>query len=180
MYWKKRYDEFGVERLMTIKRPGRHIEIDAIEEEGIKTKLSRKDYWKSSQTSSIVREKSGIKYTQRHIRRLVQKWGYALITTMKKHKSSVFDEGGSLKKSAEILGSLRKGMTEFCTDESILVYDSIVRKFWAKRGSKPRVTTTVPHKKMFLSGVVALDGTTIFRSYESITSKEFISFLNAL
>ena len=65
-------------------------------------------------------------------------------------------------------------------DESIFVYDSIVRKVWAKKGSKPRVMTTGSHKKVLLSGSVALDGSTLFRSYESITSREFISYLNAL
>ena len=65
-------------------------------------------------------------------------------------------------------------------DESIFVYDSIVRKVWAKKGSKPRVMTTGSHKKVLLSGSVALDGSTLFRSYESITSSEFISYLNAL
>jgi transposase len=65
-------------------------------------------------------------------------------------------------------------------DESVFVYDSMVRRVWAKRGSKPRVIVTGSHKKVFLSGAVALDGTTLFRSYEGITSKEFISYLNAV
>lgn len=71
-------------------------------------------------------------------------------------------------------------MTAICMDESIFVYDSIVRKVWAKKGSKPRVMTTGSHKKIFEFGSVALDGSTLFRSYEGIASREFISYLNAL
>lgn len=71
-------------------------------------------------------------------------------------------------------------MTAVCMDESVFVYDSIVRRVWAKRGSKPRVITTGSHKKVLLSGSVALDGSTLFRSYEGIASREFISYLNAL
>lgn len=71
-------------------------------------------------------------------------------------------------------------MTAVCMDESVFVYDSIVRKVWARKGSKPRIITTGSHKKIFAFGAVALDGSTLFRSYESMTSREFIAYLNAL
>ena len=65
-------------------------------------------------------------------------------------------------------------------DESVFIYDSMVRRVWAKKGSKPRIITTGSHKKIFLFGAVAKDGSTLFRSYDSMTSKEFIAYLNAL
>ena len=65
-------------------------------------------------------------------------------------------------------------------DESLFVYDSIDRKVWAKRGTKPKIMTTGSHKKIFEFGTVALDGSTLFRSYESMNSKIFISYLNTL
>ncbi|MCL5789201.1 MAG: hypothetical protein M1290_01895 [Candidatus Thermoplasmatota archaeon] len=65
-------------------------------------------------------------------------------------------------------------------DEFVFVYDSIVRRVWARKGSKPRVMTTGSHKKIFGFGSVALDGSTLFRSYDSMTSREFISYPNAL
>jgi transposase len=71
-------------------------------------------------------------------------------------------------------------MTAVCMDESIFVYDSIVRRVWARKGSKPRIMTTGSHKKVLLSGAVALDGSTLFRSYEGMASREFISYLSAL
>ncbi|MDA8055952.1 MAG: transposase [Thermoplasmatales archaeon] len=71
-------------------------------------------------------------------------------------------------------------MTALCMDESVFVYDSIVRRVWARKGNKPRIMTTGSHKKIFEFGSVALDGTTLFRSYESMNSRVFISFLNTL
>lgn len=64
--------------------------------------------------------------------------------------------------------------------ESVFVYDSIVRKVWAKKGSKPRVIITGSHKKDFVFGGASLDGSTLFRSYDTMNSGKFISYLNAL
>ncbi|MCL4480187.1 MAG: winged helix-turn-helix domain-containing protein [Candidatus Thermoplasmatota archaeon] len=37
-------------------------------------------------------DKFCVRYTGRHIRRMAQEWGYALITPRKKHKNSASDE----------------------------------------------------------------------------------------
>ncbi len=71
-------------------------------------------------------------------------------------------------------------MTAICMDESVFVYDSIVRKVWAKKGSKPMIVTTGSHKKFFEFGSVALDKSTLFRSYDRMDSKIFISYMNRL
>ena len=71
-------------------------------------------------------------------------------------------------------------MTAICMDESVFVYDSVVRKVWAKKGSKPRIVTTGSHRKVFEFGSVALDGSTLFRSYDRMDSGIFISYLNTL
>ena len=71
-------------------------------------------------------------------------------------------------------------MTAVCMDESVFVYDSVVRRVWAKKGSRPRVMTTGSHKKIFKFGSATLNGSTLFRSYSSMTSREFVSYLNAL
>ena len=48
-------------------------------------------------------------------------------------------------------------MTAVCMDESVFVYDSVVRRVWAKKGSRPRVMTTGSHKKIFEFGSVTLN-----------------------
>ena len=76
-------------------------------------------------------------------------------------------------------------MTAICMDESVFIYDSVARKVWAKKGSKPRIVTTGSHKKIFEFGSVAMDRSTLFRStlfrsYDRMDSKIFISYLNTL
>ena len=173
-YWKNRFNSGGIESLTAVERPGRPRSIDGRAEEEIRTKLSGSDHWKTSKTSRIVQERSGVTYTRRHVRRMAKAWGYSLTTPRKKHKNSVsLEEVEKFKKN-------RKGMTAVCMDESVFVYDSAVRKVWAKNGNKPRITTTVSHMKIFEFGTVALDGSTLFRSYESMNLKIFIRYLNTL
>ena len=54
--------------------------------------MSGRDHWKTTEISKVIEEKSGVRYTRRHIRRMAQKWGYALIRQRKKHKNSASDE----------------------------------------------------------------------------------------
>ncbi len=91
-YWKKRFNSGGLEGLRTTERPGRPGSINGRTEEEICTKLSGSDHWSTSEISRIVREKSGVTYTRRHIRRMAQAWGYALITPRKKHRDSASPE----------------------------------------------------------------------------------------
>ena len=92
IYWKKRYAEHGIDGLRTVQKSGRPSSMDEATEKRIREELSSKDYWKSTQVSSIVRVKGGIIYTQRHVRRLMQKWGYSLTTPRKKHKKAASEE----------------------------------------------------------------------------------------
>ena len=71
-------------------------------------------------------------------------------------------------------------MTAICMDESVFVYDSVVRKVWAKKGRKPRIVTTGSHRKIFEFGSVAMDSSTLLRSYGKMNSGIFISYLNTL
>ena len=92
VYWKKRFESGGIDGLKTLKRSGRPGSIDIKVEEEIRTELSGRDHWKTTEISKVIEEKSGVRYTRRHIRRMAQKWGYALIRQRKKHKNSASDE----------------------------------------------------------------------------------------
>jgi transposase len=65
-------------------------------------------------------------------------------------------------------------------DESIFVYDSVVRHAWVKKGSKPIVLKTGSHKKTFLFGALCSDGRQMFRQAEGINGEEFVRYLKAL
>jgi hypothetical protein len=56
-------------------------------------------------------------------------------------------------------------------DESVFVYDSVVRKVWAKSSIKPGFTPTSSDRKNFEFGTVALDESSLFRSYERTNSE---------
>ena len=92
VYWKKRFESGGIDGLKTLGRSGRPGSINSSTEEEIRTELSGRDHWKTTEISKIIEEKSGVRYTRRHIRRMAQEWGYALITPRKKHKASASDE----------------------------------------------------------------------------------------
>ena len=92
MYWKKRFEESGIGSLKTETKSGRPSLMNENIREEIRTELSGRDHWKTTEISKIIEEKSGVRYTRRHIRRMAQEWGYALITPRKKHKNSASDE----------------------------------------------------------------------------------------
>ena len=92
MYWKKRFEETGMGGLKTETKSGRPSLMNENIREEIRTELSGRDHWKTTEISKVIEEKSGVRYTRRHIRRMAQEWGYALITPGKKHKNSASDE----------------------------------------------------------------------------------------
>jgi hypothetical protein len=49
-----------------------------------------------------------------------------------------------------------------------------------KERRKPRIVTTGSHRKIFEFGSVAMDSSTLFRSYGRMNSGIFISYLNTL
>ena len=85
-----------------------------------------------------------------------------------------------LKKAKKLINSLPQGWTAVCQDESTMIYDSVVRAVWAKKGSTPIVLTTGSHKKTFLFGALSLAGKQLFRQYEKMNGDKFIDFLKQM
>lgn len=50
-------------------------------------------------------------------------------------------------------------------DESIFVYDSLVRKKWTAKRVRPKVIITGSHQKTCVFGTLSLDGRQLFRQY---------------
>ena len=65
-------------------------------------------------------------------------------------------------------------------DESIFIYDAIVKKVWALKGSKPIIKITGSHKKSFVFGSLFLDKKQLFRQYDKMNSKTFLQYLKCL
>ena len=56
-------------------------------------------------------------------------------------------------------------MEIFVQDESIFVYDSLVRKKWTAKRVRPKVIITGSHQKTCVFGTLSLDGRQLFRQY---------------
>ena len=92
MYWKKRFEEKVMGGLKTEIKSGRPSLMNENIRDGIRMQLYGRDHWKIAEISKIIEEKSGVRYTRRHIRRMAQEYGHVLITPRKKHKNSASDE----------------------------------------------------------------------------------------
>ncbi len=55
-----------------------------------------------------------------------------------------------------------------------------LRHVWAIRGSKPTMLTTGSHRRTVISGIIAEDGTQLFRQYDTCDSIAFLDFLKTL
>jgi hypothetical protein len=51
-------------------------------------------------------------------------------------------KGKLLKKARKIRDTLQEGWSVACQDESVFIYDAVIKKVWALKGSKPRVKVT--------------------------------------
>jgi len=78
------------------------------------------------------------------------------------------------------LDALPKGWTVVCQDESIFVYDCVIRSVWALKGSKPIVKITGSHKMTFVFGALSLDGHQLFRQYSEMNGDIFLKYLKCL
>lgn len=92
LYWKKRFRKMGIVGLRTKPRSGRPSDISKERELVIKEQLGGKNFWQTKWVSELIYEKTGVKYSQRHIVRLMHKWGFKLITPRKQHLKSASKE----------------------------------------------------------------------------------------
>jgi putative transposase len=76
--WYKRYNDEGLEGLRDKPRSGRPPFMDEDEIMKIRTELStNKIGWDTKEVMDIIKKKTGVKYHQVHIRRLLHRWGFS-------------------------------------------------------------------------------------------------------
>ena len=88
--------------------------------------------------------------------------------------------GCILKKNGNFLARLPLGWAIVVEDESIFIYDVVVRKVLAIKGSRPRILTTGSHKKICWFGALSDDGRQLFRKYPEADSDAFLDYLAQL
>ena len=83
------------------------------------------------------------------------------------------------KRVKQILENLNSDWTVLVQDESIFVYDYVVkRKKWISAGKRPIVTvTTASCKRTIVFGCLSLAGKQLFKQYDKFDSKTFVDYL---
>ena len=76
--WYKRYSDEGLEGLRDKPRSGRPPFMDEEKIMKIRTELSTsKTGWDTKEVMDIIKKKTGVKYHEVHIRRLLHRWGFS-------------------------------------------------------------------------------------------------------
>ena len=76
--WLKRFAESGLEGLKNLPRTGRPPEVSEEKLSKIRSELSENPSgWKAKQIMNIIYKRTGIRYHEVHIYRLLHKWGFS-------------------------------------------------------------------------------------------------------
>ena len=78
-----------------------------------------------------------------------------------------------------VLDNLPKGFTAISLDESFFFFDSLVRKVWIFKNTRPVVRITGSHQQSCLFGAVSLDRRQLFRQYNHFQRKHILQILKA-
>jgi transposase len=65
-------------------------------------------------------------------------------------------------------------------DESFFFFDSLIRKVWIYKDSRPVVTITGSHRNLSMFGAISLEGKQLFRMYERFNEDTFYEFLKLI
>ncbi|GIU71234.1 MAG: hypothetical protein KatS3mg003_0736 [Candidatus Nitrosocaldaceae archaeon] len=65
-------------------------------------------------------------------------------------------------------------------DESIFVYDVIVKKVWIYKDYRPIVKIIGSHNKTFVFGSLSIDNKQLFRQYDRFNTNTFLKYLKEL
>lgn len=90
-------------------------------------------------------------------------------------------ERGIQKRAKQILDNLSNGFTAVSLDESFFFFDSLVRKVWIFKDTRPVVRTTGSHEHSCLFGAINHDGKKqLFRQYNRFNEDIFCQFLKQI
>ena len=79
-----------------------------------------------------------------------------------------------------VVDNLRDGFTAVSLDESFFLFDSLVRKVWISKNTRPVVRITGSHQQSCIFGAISLDGRQLFRQYSCFNEDTFYKFLKQI
>ena len=104
-------------------------------------------------------------------------------TTEKICKYSISEGQKEIQKRVKhILSRLKTGWTVIVQDESIFVYDYVVRrKKWISSNKRPIVVTVIgSRRRTIVFGCLSLEGKQLFKQYDKFNSITFIDYLKQI
>ena len=181
--WLHRFDKDGLDGLKDKKRTGRPPDVPKDVMVKIRQELADSSSgWDFRQVMDLIYNKTGVRYHEVHIYRLLHKWGFKS-KDPKKICKYCFNKGQKeiQKRVKQILSRLKTGWNIIVQDESIFVYDYVVRrKKWIIVDKRPIVTVTGSHKKTIVFGSLSLEGKQLFKQYDKFNSDIFVDYLKQI
>jgi transposase len=101
MYWKGRFERNGISGLRTKSRPGKPPKLLDARLKLIRQKLGSTNSWQTKWVRDLIYQETGVTYTEKHVVRLLHKWGFERITPRKKHERASDEGKESFKKRQE-------------------------------------------------------------------------------
>lgn len=92
VYWKRRFEEEGLDGLNDRPRSGRPPKVASWKLERVKTLIERKQCWTATEVTRLIYEKTGVQYSLMHVTRLLHSWGLSKQRPRKKHINAATDE----------------------------------------------------------------------------------------
>jgi len=91
--WLERFAEYGIDGLRGRPRTGRPTSISKKKLASIQLQIAEKQSgWSAKQIMNLIYEKSGVRYHEVHVYRLLHKWGYASKVAQKRFVNSATPE----------------------------------------------------------------------------------------
>lgn len=92
VYWKRRFEEEGLDGLRDRPRSGRPPKVASWKLERIKTLIEKKQCWTATEVMRLIYEKTGVRYSLMHITRLLHSWGLSRKRPVRRHINAASDE----------------------------------------------------------------------------------------
>ncbi|HSE99300.1 MAG TPA: IS630 family transposase [Nitrososphaeraceae archaeon] len=180
--WLHRFDKDGLYGLKDKERSGRPPDVPKEVMIKIQKKLADSNTgWDFRQVMDLIYKKTGVRYHEVHIYRLLHRWGFKPKVPQKKICKYCIREGEKeiQKRVKQILASLKSDWNVIVQDEFIFVHDYVIRrKKWISENKRPVVIVTAgSRKKTIVFGSLSLDGKQLFKQYDEFNSKTFVDYL---
>jgi transposase len=114
--WVRRFEEEGTDGLRTRERSGRPPEVGRRVMAKIGREVSTNESgWTVREVRALVREEAGVTYSERHVYRLLQRWGMRAVVPEKRlaHKASLEERLAFKKGRPGSSGTSRKGSRQY-------------------------------------------------------------------